>query len=353
MNSVDYFQDKLKTKQPFNTKELLDLFDMPLPLLGYLADQKRRQLHPQGVVTYHIDRNINYSNLCVTHCDFCAFYRGKNDKDSYVESTQSLHQKIDETLAAGGDQILLQGGHHPDWLLNDYLTLLQTIKDYRPIHIHAFSPPEIVHIAKLSGVSTLEVLRQMKKSGLSSMPGGGAEILVDEIRQKVSPKKCSADEWLAVMQEVADLGMQASATMMFGHVETREHRIEHLLKIEALQKSTNVFVAFIPWTFSPGNTKLAQLKPVGSVEYLRTLAVSRLALNSFNNIQASWLSQGAKVAQVALNYGANDMGSVMLEENVLRSAKTHNQSTEPQLIEWINLAGFSAKKRNFYYKVVD
>ena len=325
-----------------------------LAALGRAADAVTRRLHPQPFRTYNVDRNINYTNVCTSGCRFCAFSRKAGDADAYVISRDQLHAKIEETIALGGNQILLQGGIHPDLKIEWYEGLLRDIKRRFPqVNVHGFSPPEIDHIAALSGLSPGEVLERLKQAGLGSLPGGGAEILVDRVRRLVSPCKTSADRWLEVCRQWHALGGRGSATMMFGHVETLAERMEHLERLRRLQDETRGFTAFICWTFQPGNTALANLPKAGAFEYLKTLAVSRLFLDNFANLQASWVTQGLAVGQLALRFGANDFGSVMIEENVVAAAGTSFRATEDEIRRKIMSAGYSPRKRNVFYEIVD
>ncbi len=304
--------------------------------------------------TYHVDRNINYTNICSSGCRFCAFSRPKGHAEGFVITREELFAKIEETIALGGDQILLQGGMHPDLPLRWYEDLLADIRKHYPsINIHGFSPPEIHHISRLAGLPEEDVLARLKEAGLGSLPGGGAEILVDRVRERISPCKVSAEGWLAICRAWHRLGGRGSATMMFGHVETPEERIEHLVRLRAVQDETGGFTAFIPWTFQPPNTVLADREPLGAWEYLKTLAVSRLMLDNFDNLQASWVTQGLAVAQLALRFGANDLGSVMIEENVVAATGTRFFATEAQLRETIRLAGFTPRRRDVFYRFVD
>ena len=319
--------------------------------LATLAHHRRLALHPESIVTYVIDRNINYTNICISGCRFCAFYRSPGAEDGYVLSQGELANKIEETLSLGGTQILLQGGMHPDLGLRFYEDMLRFIKERFSIHIHAFSPPEIVHLAHIENLEMAEVLRRLRQSGLDSIPGGGAEILVDEVRSKLSPKKCTSSGWLAVMERAHTLGMRTTATMMFGHIETLEQRLEHLLKLRALQDRTAGFTAFIPWTFQPHNTGL-KTKPATAVDYLRTLAMSRLVLDNIRNLQVSWVTMGSGVAQVALQFGANDFGSTMIEENVVAAAGVRHRLSVEQIREIIVDGGYQPRQRNTYYEFV-
>lgn len=376
--------------------QALKLFELPLRVLGQLA-QRRRDLatteayNGQGrrIVTYVVDRNINFTNVCVTRCRFCAFARAPADPDAYVLSRSELDRKIEEALALGATQILLQGGHHPGLGLDWYLDLLHYIKSRFPgVNIHGFSPPEVVFLARQTGLGVQVVLQMLRDAGLGSLPGGGAEILVDRVRQLISPRKASSAEWLEVMDAAHELGLYTSATMMFGHVETRAERIEHLERIRRLQDralarqraadpgadspsllQTNnatdraasglgpppgpgCFISFTCWTYQASNTVLGGTG-VGAAEYLRTLAIARIYLDNFRNIQSSWVTQGAEVGQVALLYGANDFGSVMLEENVVRAAGAIHRLSEPEIRALISELGYTPRRRDTWYRLVD
>jgi cyclic dehypoxanthinyl futalosine synthase len=325
-----------------------------LAALGRAADAVTRRLHPEPFRTYNIDRNINYTNICTSGCKFCAFSRKIGDADAYVISSGELHRKIEETVTLGGNQILLQGGMHPELKIEWYEELLRDIKrDFPEINIHGFSPPEIDYIANLSGLSVREVLERLKQAGLGSLPGGGAEILVDRVRQQVSSCKASADRWLDICRQWHALGGRGSATMMFGHVENLDDRIEHLERLRRLQDETHGFTAFICWTFQPGNTALANRSKVGAFEYLKTLAVSRLYLDNFENLQASWVTQGLAIGQLALRFGANDFGSVMIEENVVAAAGTSFRATEEEIRRRITDAGYAPRKRSVFYEFLE
>ncbi|WP_029898231.1 cyclic dehypoxanthinyl futalosine synthase [Desulfohalovibrio reitneri] len=317
--------------------------------LAALADQSRFRRHHGGLVTYVVDRNINYTNICVCSCRFCAYYKAPGQEGGYLLSQEELDRKIEETINLGGSQILMQGGHHPDLPLSWYEAMLRGIKERHAIHVHAFSPPEVVHWAGMEGISTLEVLARLKEAGLDSMPGGGAEILVDEVRSRIAPNKCPADDWLRVMAEAHSLGMRTTATMMFGHLETPAQRIEHMLRIREVQDRTGGFTAFIPWTFQPANTALPGCRPLTAPEYLRTLAVSRLVLDNVDNIQVSWVTMGPKVAQLALSYGANDFGSTMIEENVVKAAGVGYRLEEKTIRRLVRQAGFTPRRRLMDY----
>jgi cyclic dehypoxanthinyl futalosine synthase len=321
--------------------------------LGGLADEVRWRKNPDRVVTYVIDRNINYTNVCVTLCKFCAFYRKPGDSESYVLSNEEIGRKIDEAKALGATSILLQGGHNPRLKIDYYEDLFSFVMEKHPIHLHALSPSEILHIAKVSKLSLEETLKRLKAAGLKSIPGGGAEILSDRVRNEISPHKNEVEGWLEVMRTAHQLGIRTSATMMFGHVETAEERIEHLSALRSLQDETGGFTAFIPWTFQPANTELDDpehhFHNLGVVDYLKMVAVSRIMLDNFQSIQASWVTQGAKAAQVSLNFGANDFGSTMIEENVVRSAGVKFRMDEPEIARLIRDAGFEPRRRTILY----
>ncbi|MDA8308619.1 MAG: dehypoxanthine futalosine cyclase [Deltaproteobacteria bacterium] len=319
--------------------------------LGRKAHEARLKKHDRPIVTYVVDRNINYSNVCVCGCRFCAFFRPPGHSESYVLSREELCGKIEETLKLGGTQILMQGGHHPDLPLSFYEDMLSFIKSRYPIHIHAFSPPEIVFFSRLEGIAVGEVISRLRAAGLDSIPGGGAEILVDSVRNRVSPRKCSSAEWLAVMEEAHSQGLRTTATMMFGHEETVEDRLAHLFALRELQDRTGGFTAFIPWTFQPQNTAIRR-EPETAVSYLRLLAISRLVLDNFDNIQASWVTMGPKIAQLALFFGANDFGSTMIEENVVAAAGVSFRLSIEEIRRIIESAGFEARQRTMAYELL-
>jgi cyclic dehypoxanthinyl futalosine synthase len=319
--------------------------------LGMLADSVRWRKHPEPVVTYIIDRNINYTNVCTAQCAFCAFYRDLPSKEGYLLGKEELAQKIDETVALGGNQILLQGGLHPDLGIEYYEELFRWMKATFPIWVHGLSPAEVQYIARVSKLSLEETLRRLMDAGLDSIPGGGAEILSDRVRGVIGIAKGSTAEWLEVMEAAHGLGMKTTATMMFGHVETLEERVDHLLHLRDLQDRTGGFTAFIAWTFQPENTALAG-DELTSFQYLRTLAVSRIVLDNFPNVQASWVTQGSKIGQVSLRFGANDFGSLMIEENVVSAAGSHFRLTEGEMARAIQEAGFTPKRRTMSYEIV-
>lgn len=323
-----------------------------LHTLGFLADSIRRRKHPEKNVTYVIDRNINYTDICVSACKFCAFYKGPEDKDGYLLSLEEIGKKIKETQDLGGTQILLQGGLHPDLPLEYYEKMLGFMRD-TGIHVHGFSPPEIHHFAQISGLSVKEVIRRLMDAGLGSIPGGGAEILSDRVRELTAPKKCTADEWLTVMKTAHEMGLRTTATMMFGHVETGEERLEHLRRIRNTQDETHGFTAFIPWPFQPDNTVFDYIEKTSAFEYLKTLALSRIYLDNIDNIQASWVTQGPKVAQLSLSFGANDFGSTMIEENVVAAAGVSFRLSEQEIRRLVSDAGFKPRQRLMDYTLVD
>ncbi len=352
MTDIESIKEKVLHNQRLNSDDAMVLFDQAeLLLLADLAGHRRRDLHPDPVVTFVSDRNINYTNVCVSGCKFCAFFRPPGHSDGYVITTSDLDRKIEETLALGGTQILLQGGMNPDLDLNYYINLLHHIKNKFKIHIHGFSPTEIVFLADLSSLSIKKVLETLIEAGLDSIPGGGAEILVDKIRGKISPNKCSADKWLEVMKTAHLLNLKTTATMMFGHIEEKKHIIEHLLKLRKLQDETGGFTAFIPWTFQPDNTKI-DVRPATAVEYLQVLAISRLVLDNIPNIQVSWVTQGAKIAQLGLAFGANDFGSTMIEENVVAAAGVKFRLSRSEIVRLIETAGYAACQRDCFYNII-
>ncbi|NTU72007.1 MAG: dehypoxanthine futalosine cyclase [Coriobacteriia bacterium] len=335
--------------------------------LGQAAAATRERIVPEHAVTFIVDRNVNYTNVCVSGCRFCAFYTDANATDAYVLTREHLAEKVAETIALDGTAILLQGGMHPDLTIEWYEGMLRDIKaDHPAIHVHGFGPPEIVHISRISGISTTETLRRLREAGLDSLPGGGAEILVDRVRSHVSPKKATSDEWLDVMRAAHALDISTTATMMFGSVETLAERVEHMERIRQVQDEAVAaghvgFRAFIPWSFQPGNTELAEdegaasglpMTAASGYEYLKTLAVSRLYLDNVRNVQASWVTQGGKVGQIALAFGANDMGSTMIEENVVAAAGTKFMLAREELVRLIRDAGYEPVQRDTLYREV-
>ncbi len=334
-----------------SSEGLLLLRRADLLTLGELANSVRKRLHPNRTVTFIIDRNINYTNICVNKCKFCAFYRDANSPEAYLLSRQELFSKIEETIAQGGTQILMQGGVHPDLGIEYFEELFSAIKATFTIQVHSLSPAEISALAKRAHITIPQALQRLKAAGLDSIPGAGAEILVDRVRKKVSPNKIRWREWADVMRAAHAINMPTTATMMFGSIETQKEIIEHLVRLRELQDEKKGFTAFIPWTYQPGNTELGG-KSATAVEYLKVLAVSRLMLDNFDNIQASWVTQGAKIAQVALEFGANDFGSTMLEENVVAAAGVTFRMTKQEIINLIKDAGYSAAQRDTIYTIL-
>jgi cyclic dehypoxanthinyl futalosine synthase len=341
--------------------EAIALYRLPLEELGALANARRNLAKEKSyggrgreIVTYIADRNINYTNVCNVYCKFCAFYRTQRDEDHYVLSLEQIDQKLDELSAAGGVQILMQGGHHPKLPFEWYVDLLRHIrKKYPHINIHGFSPPEFQHFAETFRMPLREVISEFKKAGLGSIPGGGGEILVDRVRKKISPLKIKTAQWLEVMQVAHELGLKSSATMMFGHVETVQERIEHLQRIRDQQDRTGGFTAFICWTFQPQHTVLKVKHPTGVAEYLMMQALSRIFLDNIDNIQSSWVTQGPEIGQVALKYGANDFGSVMMEENVVSAAGTTFRLNATEIESLIRNAGYEPHRRNNVYELLN
>ena len=325
-----------------------------LAAIGRAADAVSRRMHPEPYRTYNIDRNVNYTNVCTAVCDFCAFYRGPKDPQGYVLDRDVLLHKIAETVAVGGDQVLLQGGLHPTLQLEWYEDLLRDIKRHFPqVNVHGFSPPEIHHFTKVSKRPLREVLERLARAGLGSLPGGGAEILVDRVRTAITRGKVLTDDWLDVHRQWHRIGGRSTATMMYGHVETLAERIEHLERLRSLQDETGGFTAFICWSFQPDNTAMDDIPPTGAFEYLKTQAVARLYLDNVANIQSSWVTQGREIGQLALLFGANDMGSLMIEENVVSAAGTVHHLTLEGIRSAISELGWIPRRRNVFYELVD
>ena len=321
--------------------------------LGALADDVRRRFHPGDEVTFIVDRNINYTNYCVSGCRFCAFFKEPGSGQGYVLSDEQIHAKIEETLALGGTAVMMQGGLHPDLDIEYFEQLFTGIRERYDVHIHSLSPPEVAHIAQISGISVGETLKRLQAAGLASLPGGGAEVLVDRVRSQISPHKIPAGTWLDVMREAHRHGMPSTATMMFGSLDSPEDRIQHLRRLRDLQDETGGFTAFIPWTFQAGNTQLqAGHLPATGMDYLRMLAVSRVYLDNFANVQASWVTQGLRLGQVALAFGANDMGSTMIEENVVRAAGVSHMGSVEEMVRTIRAAGRVPVQRTTLYQEV-
>ncbi len=357
--SSDALLHKVWKGERISLSEAEVLYNSPLEELAILAN-RRRQLAKEGafdgrgneIVTYIVDRNINYTNICNVYCKFCAFYRTESKPDAYVISHDEIDQKIQETIDLGGTQILMQGGHHPSLSLNWYLDLLSHIKDKFPaLNIHAFSPSEFIHFRDVFDMPIRELLIKFRDAGLGSIPGGGGEILVDSIRNKIAPLKAMSNDWLEVMDVAHDLGLASSVTMMFGHVENLRHRLEHLERVRQQQDKSKGFTAFICWTFQADNTRL-KADPVGAHEYLKTQALSRIYLDNIDNIQSSWVTQGLEVGQVALKYGANDLGSIMIEENVVSKAGTTFQMTVEDMKRLISDLGYQPLQRDNWYRPV-
>ena len=370
--SLDDLLQKVWDGKRIDRAEARRLYALPLEELGALADRRRQLAKAKAyagrgneIVTYNVDRNVNYTNVCNVYCKFCAFYRTEKDDDSYVISLAEMDQKIEETLALGGSQILMQGGHHPKLTKQWYLDLLSHIKGKFPqVNIHGFSPSEFVHFREVFGEPLEKIIGDFKAAGLGSIPGGGGEILVDRVRERISPLKAMSSDWLEVMDSAHRLGLYSSATMMFGHVETIDDRIEHLERVRAQQdislkrkaESGNSemghFTAFICWTFQAEHTKL-KAPTVGAQEYLRTQALGRIFLDNFENIQSSWVTQGLEIGQVALKFGANDLGSIMIEENVVSQAGTTFCMTVPDMRRLIGDLGYEPHQRDNWYRLVN
>lgn len=336
-------------------KDYLDLYENASLLdIGQLADEVRWRQHPDPVVTYIIDRNINYTNVCVADCQFCAFYRRPKDPGGYVLSFEEIGAKIDECKSIGGVQILLQGGHNPYIPFEWYLELMRYIKRHHPIHIHGFSPSEVVFFSERFGIPVADVVRELRAAGLDSIPGGGGEILVNTIRERVAKKKAQTDEWLGVQEEAHRQGMKTSVTMMYGLGETNEDRVEHMLRVREVQARTGGFTAFICWPLQPeGTPGMSQYEKTDAVTYLRTLALSRIILDNIPSMQSSWVTMGHKVGQVALRFGANDYGSLMMEENVVSAAGTTYRTTLEQIERVIRDAGYTPKRRRQDYSIIE
>jgi cyclic dehypoxanthinyl futalosine synthase len=357
--SLDALEQKVWDGARIDQAEALRLYRLPLDELGALADRRRGLAKAEAyggrgneIVTYIVDRNINYTNICNVYCKFCAFYRTAKDADAYVISHEEIDRKIEETIALGGTQILMQGGHHPKLSLDWYLDLLSHIKSKFPeLNIHGFSPSEFIHFREVFGLPLEEILAQFVKAGLGSIPGGGGEILVDRVRERIAPLKANSDDWLSVMDIAHRMGLASTVTMMFGHVESVEERIEHLERVRAQQEKSKGFTAFIAWTFQAEHTKL-KASTVGAHEYLRMQAVSRIYLDNIPNIQSSWVTQGQEIGQIALKYGANDLGSIMIEENVVSQAGTTFCMGVADMERLITELGLEARQRDNWYQLL-
>jgi len=352
--TIDTILSKAVDGQRLTFEEGVKLFECAdLVKLGRAANAICKRLHPEGYRTFNIDRNINYTNVCAAVCDFCAFYRKAGDEDAYVLPREELYKKIEETIEVGGDQILLQGGNHPSLKLEWYEELFRDLRaKYPQVNLHALSASEIWHIHKISKLPLVEVLKRLKAAGMGSLPGGGAEILVDRVRSALTVNKVMTEEWLEVHRQWHKLGGRSTSTMMFGHVETVAERIEHLQRLRDLQDETGGFTAFICWTFQPGH-KMADHPAAGAHEYLKTQAIARMYLDNIPNIQSSWVTQGPKVGQLALLYGANDMGSLMIEENVVAAAGTVYYLTLDEIKRSIRELGYEPRQRNVFYQLIE
>ncbi|RLB68017.1 MAG: dehypoxanthine futalosine cyclase [Deltaproteobacteria bacterium] len=351
---LDFIRQKIEDSQPLNRDEALWLLtEADLLSLGKLADGVRRRMHPEQQVSFVVDRNVNYTNVCTSQCKFCAFFRDETHPDAYVLSYTQIFTKVQELVDSGGTQLLMQGGLHPDLQLDWFEDLFRQLRHRFPtVQIHSLSPAEIVHLAKLSGISMPECFARLHRAGLQSLPGGGAEILVDAVRQESSPNKIGWRQWADVMCEAHRLGMPTTATMMFGVSERPEDIVEHLFRIRELQVEQGGFTAFIPWSYQPGNTALGGEQASG-VEYLKVLALSRVVLDNVVNIQASWVTQGARIAQIALYFGANDLGGTMLEENVVAAAGVDFRMSQEEIIDLAKSAGFLPVRRTTTYEVLE
>ena len=353
--SLEPIADKVLEGVPLTREEGVILHDhADLSLLGLLADHVRRRLHPERVVTYIVDRNINPTNVCITDCSFCAFYRRPNHDETYVLPREVIYQKIDQLIAAGGVLVLMQGGHHPHLKTDWYCELLSDLKDRYPgLHLHAMSPPEIHHLSLIDKCSVREVITRLKDAGLDSIPGGGAEILVDRVRDVIAPKKTNSDDWLGVMRDAHHLDLKTTATMMFGHVETPAERVEHLMRIRELQAETGGFTAFACWNYQNQQGVELDAPKTSPAVYFRVVALARILLDNVPNIQASYVTQGAKAAQASLRFGVNDFGGGMMEENVVSAAGTFELIQLEEIERQIREAGFEPRRRNFFYDIID
>lgn len=336
-----------------NAEEAVYLFSLPLPVLGELATQAKRRFHNHDTATFIVDININLTNVCQAECDFCAFYVKQGSSRAFTLGVDDVLGKIAKLVEIGGTQVLLQGGINPELGLDYYLELVRAIKQRYDVYLHAFSPPEIAYMAEHEKITTGEVLEKLQAAKLDSLPGGGAEILVDRVRDQISPKKISKDVWLRIMREAHQIGMAGTATMMFAGIETLEERVEHLEAIRSLQDETGGFRAFIPWTFSPENTRLSKVIMAGGGEYLKTLAVSRIYLDNIEHIGSGWVTEGMRVAQIGLMFGADDMGGILMEEKVLESTGMRNRTNISEIVDTIKRAGLKPARRDTEYNILE
>jgi cyclic dehypoxanthinyl futalosine synthase len=350
---IEKIVKKIESGRPLTRKDAVFLLtEADLLAVGKLADGIRRSKHPDQRVTFVVDRNVNYTNVCESQCKFCAFYRNADDRDAYLLDFETIFAKVRELVDNNGTQLLMQGGLHPELKVEWFEDLFRQLKQRFPqLQIHSLSPAEVIHVAKLSGISMAECLQRLQAAGLDSVPGGGAEVLVDAVRREISPNKIGWRQWAAVMEEAHRLGMRTTATMMFGSRERPEDIVEHLFRIRNIQKKTGGFTAFIPWTFQPDHTELGG-ETAGGVEYLKVLALARIVLDNIDNIQASWVTQGAGMAQVALFFGANDLGGTMLEENVVAAAGIKFRMSTEEIIELARGAGFIPARRTTAYAIL-
>jgi cyclic dehypoxanthinyl futalosine synthase len=356
----EFLSEKAELSNPVSDNDAFELLSLPLSYLIYTADKIRSRMHPENIVTYIIDRNINITNVCFSFCEFCNFCRKRDEEDAYITSEEQYRRKIGELFEAGGNQVLLQGGMHPDLGLSFYVNLFRKLKAIFPqIYLHALSPSEIVFLSQKENIPVSGILSELIGAGLDSLPGGGAEILVDRVREKLSPAKATSEQWLDVMRQAHLLGLSTTATMMFGHIETQEERIEHILKIRTLQAENpgpgQGFISFIPWTFQSGSTRLAEKFPgeysISMQEYVKMIAISRILLHNIPNIQASWLTTGKDTATLALHSGANDLGSIMLEENVVASTGVYGKLSVEEMEDLIRRSGFIPARRNQRFEI--
>lgn len=350
---ISNIEDKIQSGARITDEECVSLFDMELPALGRLATLAKKRHHNDSHATFVVDIIINYTNVCTCTCDFCAFYVQPGDSRAYVLSPEMIIEKVKKLSAVGGTQVLLQGGINPELDLNYFLSLFRAIKEQCAVYLHCLSPVEIHYLSEKERCSHRDILTRLREAGLDSLPGGGAEILSDRVRSTISPNKISKDMWLSIMGTAHGIGLKSTATMMFASIETREERVEHLRHIRDLQDRTSGFRAFIPWTFSPAHTKLSHIIRAGGGEYLKMLAISRIYLDNVRHIGSGWLTEGMKVGQLGLLFGANDMGGIIMDEKVLKKTGISNQTTIEELIETIRDAGFTPARRNTEYDILE